>query len=183
VLIYPFQGIVSYWLPLTALSYYILYGHDLAISHYRWRDLPRIYALNLLLIPINLGGVAKSIQQWWTGRPSAFVRTPKVTGRTAAPTLYIVMCLAIPVYTILVAIARAHAGNWTGASWPLLNALASGYAFARFIGPRQAWEDLAAGLAMRGLHGRKDRRTRELSPPPNTFPPKRILSGRNIRCG
>jgi hypothetical protein len=98
---------------------------------------------------INLGGVAKSLQQWWTGRPSAFVRTPKVTGRTAAPTLYIVMCVAIPVYTSLVAIARAYAGNWMVASWPFLNAVASGYAFARFIGPRQAWEDLVAGFAIR----------------------------------
>ena len=165
LLIYPWQEMFSYWLPLTALPYFILYGRDLVISNYSWRDLPRIYALNLLLIPVNLGGVAKSLQQWWTDRPSVFVRTPKITGRTAVPTLYIVMGMAIPVCASLVAMVQMHAGNRARAVFGFVSVLAFVYAFARFIGPRQAWQDLAAGIAMRWRGGWSD-----IGNPPELIP-------------
>jgi len=56
------------------------YGRDLVRIGYRLRDLVRVYALNLLLIPVNLGGVFKSIQQGITRRKIPFGRTPKVPG-------------------------------------------------------------------------------------------------------
>ncbi|TLZ32418.1 MAG: hypothetical protein E6K29_01495 [Gammaproteobacteria bacterium] len=67
----------------------MLYGRDLVRIGYRWRDLASVYALNLLLIPINLGGVFKSIQQSMTRKKLPFGRTPKVSNRTAAPALYL----------------------------------------------------------------------------------------------
>ena len=76
------------WIPLAATPYFVLYGRDLMQAGYRWTDLFRVYALSLLLIPVNLGGVFRSLQQAITGRKVPFVRTPKVVSRTPAPTLY-----------------------------------------------------------------------------------------------
>ncbi len=56
----PFSdSINSAWLPLTALPYFLLYGRDLVLCGYRASDLLRVYALNLLLIPVNVGGGAQ----------------------------------------------------------------------------------------------------------------------------
>ena len=89
----------------------MLYGRDLVLSNYRWRDLAHVYALTLLLIPVNLGGVARSLHQWWTGRHPVFARTPKVTGRTAAPAFYIVASLAVPVWTAIVGSSWLYHGQ------------------------------------------------------------------------
>src|SRR5262249_34892872 len=85
----------SPWLPLTAVPYYGLYAADLRRAGYRYRDVLGVYALNLLLIPVSLGGVMRSLAQAFTGQRSAFGRTPKVTGRTAAPAGYVVSELAL----------------------------------------------------------------------------------------
>lgn len=84
LLLYSFElSLRNYWLPLTALPYFALYGRDMVLLGYKWWDLLRVYALNLLLIPVNLGGVVKSLQQAVTGRQTPFGRTPKVVHRTA----------------------------------------------------------------------------------------------------
>src|SRR5262249_46485513 len=55
LLVYHFDdGLSSAWLPLSAAPYYVLYGRDLCLSGYRWIDLLRVYALNLMLLPVNL---------------------------------------------------------------------------------------------------------------------------------
>src|SRR5262249_26061329 len=56
------ERFASLWLPVTAAPYYILYAIDLRKLGYQWRDVFRVYALNLLLIPVNLGGIMRSIQ-------------------------------------------------------------------------------------------------------------------------
>src|SRR5262249_47567317 len=53
----------SPWLPLTAVPYYGLYAADLRRAGYRYRDVLGVYALNLLLIPVSLGGVMRSLAQ------------------------------------------------------------------------------------------------------------------------
>src|SRR5262249_51795827 len=73
----------------TALPYFTLYARDLRSSGYRPADVLRVFALNLMLIPVNLGGVFLSIRQAWTKEKSPFGRTPKVQGRTAAPPRYL----------------------------------------------------------------------------------------------
>src|SRR5207249_3010710 len=78
------------WLPLTALPYFALYARDLQRSGYRASDVFRVYALNLMLIPVHLGGVFQSLRQAWTGRKSPFGRTPKIKGRTIAPPRYLI---------------------------------------------------------------------------------------------
>jgi hypothetical protein len=169
LLLYPFKDVTlfSSWLSLMVLPYYMLYGRDLMNSNYRWYDLPRVFALNLLLIPVNLGGVIKSIRQWWTNRTSAFIRTPKVAGRTSAPPLYIVMVLLIALGTCVTGTIAVETGKWTQAAFLFVNALGFGYAFVRFIGPRAAFEDLAIATAPRtgfGLASRVESPSPDLTP-------------------
>jgi cellulose synthase/poly-beta-1,6-N-acetylglucosamine synthase-like glycosyltransferase len=78
------------WLPLTAVPYYLLYTRDLRLLGYRSADVLRVYALNLVLIPVNLVGVLGSVWQALTGSKAAFGRTPKLLGRTPVPAIYLV---------------------------------------------------------------------------------------------
>ena len=79
----------SIWVPLAVIPYQIVYCADLKIAGYKRRDLPRIYALNMMLIPIYLGGTLQSLRQAFTGAKAPFARTPKVAGRTSTQLLYL----------------------------------------------------------------------------------------------
>ncbi|HYY35025.1 MAG TPA: hypothetical protein VE867_01510, partial [Candidatus Binatia bacterium] len=159
LMVYPFGGLYSprtslfapesKWLLASNLSYLILYRRDLLLSNYKFTDFARILALNLLLIPVNLGGVAKSLHQCWTGQPPIFGRTPKVPGRTAAPPVYILTNMAIVTFLLGVAGFRVYNSLGDAAVFPLLSAVALGYALFRLVGIRHAWEDVVAGVALR----------------------------------
>lgn len=132
------------WLPLTAIPYFLLYARDLRLVGYRRRDLVAVYALNLLLIPVNLGGVLSSLRQALSGRGTTFKRTPKVTDRTSSPPVYIV----IPV--LLVAFLLVGAGWSFARGVPIqgvastINAVLLLYAVTRFVGWRYGWADIRA---------------------------------------
>jgi cellulose synthase/poly-beta-1,6-N-acetylglucosamine synthase-like glycosyltransferase len=160
LLLYPFESVLtSRWLPYAAIPYYVLYGRDLVLSNYRWRDLVHVYALTLMLIPVNLGGVAKSLHQWWTGRPPVFARTPKVTGRTAAPALYIVASFAVPVWTAAVGSSWLYHGQIGRAMFSCATLLVFLYGPLYFIGVRALCEDLAANLGI-GAHRARAEQTK-----------------------
>ena len=145
VLLLPFEeGLRSTWLPLAAASYFLLYGRDLVRTGYKWRDLPRVYALNLLLVPVNLGGVLKSLQQARTGRKTAFGRTPKISSRTSAPPLYILGVLALLVGSVVSAVIGFADEKWARFTFSLLNSIVFGYVVLRFIGLRECVEDALA---------------------------------------
>jgi cellulose synthase/poly-beta-1,6-N-acetylglucosamine synthase-like glycosyltransferase len=73
--VWPFDhALRTLWFPLAALTYFVLYGRDLVQLGYPAGDLLRAYALNLLLVPANLAGVAHSLLQAATGRKAAFAR-------------------------------------------------------------------------------------------------------------
>src|SRR5439155_224299 len=73
ILAWPFEeNLRDPWLPLSAAPYFFLYARDLVRAGYRYADLLRVYALNLMLIPVNLGGVLKSLEQALTGRKTPF---------------------------------------------------------------------------------------------------------------
>src|SRR5256712_10179029 len=63
------------WLPLTALPYFALYARDLRRSGYRASDVFRVYALNLMLIPVHLGGGLPALRQAWAPEKSPLVPT------------------------------------------------------------------------------------------------------------
>jgi hypothetical protein len=145
----------GWWLALTAVPYYFLYGRDLVISGYRWVDWLRVWALNLLLIPVHLGGIFKSLHQAFTGHATPFVRTPKIARRTTAPPLYIVSALAILAlcaasgvvdivgWRLIGVLGR----NWLHLGFAVLNGVLMAYAIVQFIGLRAVGEDL--GLTRR----------------------------------
>jgi cellulose synthase/poly-beta-1,6-N-acetylglucosamine synthase-like glycosyltransferase/peptidoglycan/xylan/chitin deacetylase (PgdA/CDA1 family) len=136
------ERLTSVWLPLTAAPYYLLYAVDLRSMGYQWRDVLRVYALNLLLIPVNLGGVLRSVQQAFTGRRSTFGRTPKVAGRTAAPAGYVLAEAGLLGWWTFGALMELEAGHRLNGLFAFANAAFLMYAFVRFVGLREACEDL-----------------------------------------
>ncbi len=143
LILHPFdKSMRGWWLPLTAVPYFLLYGRDLVNSGYSWPDLPRVYALNLLLIPVNLGGVTKSLHQACTGRRSPFGRTPKVEGRTAAPRFYIAAELAILLYCVIRGAMDLAGGLYLHALFAFINGALLSYAIGCFVGFRELAEDL-----------------------------------------
>jgi cellulose synthase/poly-beta-1,6-N-acetylglucosamine synthase-like glycosyltransferase len=147
LLLFPFEHVMRHgWLPVASLPYFTLYGRDLVRCGYRPMDVVRVYALNLLLLPVNLAGVLKSLKQAATGRRSPFGRTPKVRSRTAVAPVYL---LAEGALLVLLAselgVDVAHA-RWLHALLVLVNGGLLAYAFVRFIGIRESAEDLRMQL-------------------------------------
>jgi cellulose synthase/poly-beta-1,6-N-acetylglucosamine synthase-like glycosyltransferase len=146
MLAFPFTDSVnSLWLPLTALPYFFLYGRDLVLGGYRGTDLLRVYALNLLMIPVNLGGVVKSVQQAFKGNKIPFGRTPKVQGRTAAPALYVIVVYALVLQWLLCAGVDFYTDYWAHGIFALINAAFMASGIIAFIGLRESREDIEAG--------------------------------------
>ena len=145
------ERLASLWLPITAAPYYLLYAVDLRSIGYEWRDVLRVYALNLLLIPVNLGGVLRSVQQACTGRRSTFGRTPKVAGRTAAPAGYVLAEAGLLGWWLFGALMELEAGRELNGIFALVNAAFLLYALVRFVGLRQAWDDVRPLVAQTAL--------------------------------
>ena len=145
ILAVPFvDAIRNWWLPLTALPYFALYARDLQRAGYRLRDLVGVYSLNLVLIPVNLGGVLKSLQQGFTGEKIPFGRTPKVRDRTASPPVYVAALYLLLVHWFGAAAFDLYSGHWAHAAFAAANALLLGYGIATFVGLRDSWRDLRA---------------------------------------
>ncbi len=143
LLVYPFNdNLLNIWLPLTSLPYYFFYGRDLILTGYKFVDLLRVYSLNLILIPINLGGVFKSIQQMFTGQTIPFKRTPKVTGRTGAPAGYILAEYFILIFCFANAAFDLLHTRWLHAFFAVLNGSFIFYGMTKFIGFRDGLNDL-----------------------------------------
>jgi cellulose synthase (UDP-forming) len=96
-----------------------------------------------MLVPVNLGGVFRSLQQAVTKRTATFGRTPKVKDRTAAPAIYVLAPYALTAYLCSAAcfdlsedqLFRALAGG--------INAILLLYALSTFVG----WRDSATDIA------------------------------------
>ncbi|HEX2175814.1 MAG TPA: glycosyltransferase family 2 protein [Nocardioidaceae bacterium] len=139
----PFADtLASPLLPLLCLPYFALYARDLKLTGYRSRDIGHVYALNLLLTPVNLGGVLKSLQQGITGRRIPFGRTPKVAARTPAPALYVFATGALLLLWSTGAAFDVAASRWSHAILAGTNAAVLAYAVTRFMGWRHCVQDL-----------------------------------------
>jgi len=158
LLLYPFDLMASgVWLPLAAGSYYFLYGRDLVRAGYKWTDLLRIYALSLMLLPVNLAGVLLSISQLLTGRKASFGRTPKVDSRTSVPPVYFVfnaLMLSLMIIGSGYAIAIARYGQ---TFFPIFNTPFYIYGLITLVGTRESWNDTM--LAIRKYIARKRSQT------------------------
>ena len=149
ILLYRFDdSMVSVWLPFALLPYQLIYGTDLVHAGYKWRDLPRVYALNMLLIPVAFGGTLQSLRQIWTGDKAAFARTPKIAGRTSVPLMYLAAEYGLLAYCLFSTIADLMDHRIYHMMFSSLNTVAFFYAIQRFIGFRESWEDVRNWLLM-----------------------------------
>jgi len=152
---YPLDaGNISLLLPLACLPYFYLYGRDLILIGYRPLDLLRVYALNLMLLPVNLGGIMKSLQQMIYKYKIPFGRTPKIHGRTGVPVLYLAA-----IYGLLLLCISAFTRDILDAKYPhaafcMINAMFFSYVVIRFIGLRNAVNDFIHSGYIRWLNAK-----------------------------
>jgi cellulose synthase (UDP-forming) len=145
----------SLWVPLVAIPYQIVYGLDLRLAGHRLSDMPRVYALNMMLIPVCLGGTMQSILQAFTHRKTPFRRTPKVDGRTSTPLRYLAFFYGLLAWCGLVFVGDLLAGRTYHMIFTSINSAAYLYGVVRFIGIRESWKDVAATLRLRNSDGRR----------------------------
>lgn len=85
---------------------------DLRASGHKAIHAYPVFALNLVLLPVNLSGVLKSVQQGVTGRKIPFARTPKIQDRVASPIVVVVLPYLLAVALLAIAVVTAVQGNW-----------------------------------------------------------------------
>ena len=135
LLAYPYDSrLLSPLVLLAALPYFMAMASDLKSTGYRRSDVFRIYGFNLILLPVNLAGVLKSLQQAITGKKIPFVRTPKVKNRTAAPALYVLAPYAIVIFSGLTLWRDIVEQNWGNAAFAAFNAVCGTWAILAYIG-------------------------------------------------
>lgn len=138
----PFkESMVSVWLPLAGAPYFLLYARDLVRAGYNAKDIVGVYALNILLIPVHLGGAGKSLQQVVTGRKSPFGRTPKVHSRTVVPPIYIWITACVALLSLFGFIHSLVDGNSFRLVFSLINFLMLLFVVSNFIGFRNFFKD------------------------------------------
>lgn len=147
LLAYPYDGrLLSPLIFAAALPYFIAMGTDLRACGHRFGDIFRIYGFNLILLPVNMAGVLKSLEQAFTGEKIPFVRTPKVRNRTASPGLYVVIPYAIVAFSLFTMWRDLQASNWGNVAFAALNAALALYAIRAYIGFKNSIVDMALGL-------------------------------------
>lgn len=158
LLFVPFSNDValSAWLPLTAIPYFIIYARDLSIAGYRgFAELPRIYALNLLLLPVNLAGALASLRQAITGHKVPFKRTPKIAGRTAAEPALLLVVWGLVVWCGFSFVTDLWLANWMHAGFVAFNGAFLSYAAIKLVGWRNTLDDLALAFHLGRVRSRR----------------------------
>ncbi|MET0929424.1 MAG: glycosyltransferase family 2 protein [Aeromicrobium sp.] len=164
LLFYPYDSrLLSPLVLVAALPYFLAMGSDLRDCGHRFSDIFRIYGFNLVLIPVNLAGVLKSIQQAFTGEKIPFARTPKVRNRTAAPALHVLVPYLIVGFSIVTAWRDFHHENWGNFAFAMFNAVMAAGAIRAYVGIRASIVDLWLGV-VNWLY--VERRVRRVAPAP-----------------
>ena len=150
LLVYPFDSkLLSPLVLLTAAPYFLAMSADLKRCGYKRSDIFRVYGFNLILLPVNLAGVAKSIQQAITGRSIPFARTPKVANRTATGLLFALSPFLIIGYSLFTVYRDVQVGHWGNAAFAGFNAITGTYALVALMGVRNAIVDIWLGFVER----------------------------------
>ncbi len=176
LLAYPYDGrLLSPMVLLAALPYFLSMASDLRYAGYKGSDVFRIYGFNLILLPVNLAGVLKSIQQALTGKKIPFARTPKVKDRTASPLLYVVAPLAIVGFSLFTLWRDVNAQNWGNAAFAAFNAVLAVWAIVAYIGVGTTLVDIWLGLT-KPLYVDKSRKR----PVPAAAPATEVVDWRSV---
>ena len=112
----------------------------------KYGDIFRIYGFNLILLPVNIAGTLKSLQQAITTKKIPFARTPKVKDRTATAWLYLVSPALIIGFSVFTLWRNIQGENWGNAAFAGVNAFAASWAVVSYIGIRNMLSDLFAAL-------------------------------------
>lgn len=147
LLLYPYdRRLLSPLVILTAVPYALALTSDLRSHGYRRTDALRIYGFNLILLPVNLAGVTKSLEQAVTGRKIPFARTPKVRDRTATPGWYVVAPLLVIGFSTYTLWHEYTLGAWGSAAFAGVNAVLATWAMVAYVGIWASVVDLAGSV-------------------------------------
>lgn len=147
MLTYPYDGRLLSWLVvLGAVPYFTAMASDLRYCGYNRSDIFNIYGFNLILLPVNVAGVLKSIQQALSNEKIPFARTPKIQNRTLAPAWYVVLPLVIVAFSVMTLLRSYHAGNWVNAGFAAVNAVLATWAIVVYIGLTNMLIDVWVGV-------------------------------------
>jgi cellulose synthase (UDP-forming) len=165
LLAYPYDSrLLSPVVVLAALPYFLAMGSDLRSCGYKFTDILRIYGFNLILLPVNLAGVLKSLQQAVTSKKIPFARTPKVRNRTAAPIMFVVVPFLIVAFSALTLWRDVSNENWGNAAFAGFNALLASFAILAYIGLWNSLVDIFLGLTQWMFVERTPRRVTDAAP-------------------
>jgi len=143
LLAFPYDGrLLSPIVLLAAIPYFIAMASDLKYCGYKYSDVFKIYGFNLILLPINLAGVLKSMQQALTGKKIPFARTPKVKDRTATEVPYLLAPLFIIGFSLFTLWRNIEGENWGNAAFAGFNAFTATWAVVAYIGIGNLFVDL-----------------------------------------
>lgn len=147
LLAYPYDGrLLSPLVLLAAMPYFIAMAMDLKYCRYNYSDIIRIYGFNLILLPVNIAGTLKSLQQALTTKKIPFARTPKVKDRTATAWIYLLSPLLIVGFSLFTLWRNVDGQNWGNAAYAGFNAFAATWAIVAYIGVKNMFVDLWAAL-------------------------------------
>lgn len=135
LLAYPYDGrLLSPLVLLAAMPYFVAMASDLKYCRYRYSDIVRIYGFNLILLPVNIAGVLKSLEQALTSKKIPFARTPKVKNRTAVGAPFLLSPLIIVAFSLFTLWRNIDGQNWGNAAFAAFNAFAATWAIVSYIG-------------------------------------------------
>jgi hypothetical protein len=147
LLAYPYDGrLLSPLVLLAALPYFWAQAVDLKYCGYNYSDIFRIYGFNLILLPVNLAGVLKSLQQALTVKKIPFARTPKVKDRTSVGIIYVTVPLLIVAFSIFTLWRNVIEQNWGNAAFAGFNSFTALWAIIAYIGIGNVFADIWLGL-------------------------------------
>ncbi len=147
LLAYPYDSrLLSPLVLVAALPYFLTMASDLKYCGYKRTDILRIYGFNLILLPVNIAGVLKSLQQLLTSKKIPFARTPKVKDRTITSPLYVITPLLIIGFSFFTMWRDIQAHNWGNAFFAGFNGVLTVWATIACIGIFNSIADLVHGF-------------------------------------
>lgn len=147
LLAYPYDGrLLSPLVLLAATPYFLAMAFDLKYCRYRYSDIIRIYGFNLILLPVNIAGTIKSLEQALTTKKAPFARTPKIKNRTAAGLLYVISPLFIVAFSVFTLWRNIQGENWGNAAFAGFNAFSAIWAIVSYIGIKNLFIDIWIGV-------------------------------------
>lgn len=147
LLVYPYDGrLLSSLVLLAATPYFLAMAIDLKYCRYNYGDIIRIYGFNLILLPVNIAGTLKSLEQALTTRKTPFARTPKVKDRTVVALPYVLSPLLIVGFSFFTLWRNVEGANWGNAAFAGFNTFAALWAIVSYIGIKNLLIDVWLGL-------------------------------------